>query len=68
MNAFEELEQAMTSDQVQCLGYLNQSTELESPNPTQQLLDEMLGLFEDDDSTVLLAHGINPELCAGSDE
>ncbi len=30
VNAFEELEQAMTSDQAQCLGDLNQSTELES--------------------------------------
>lgn len=68
MNAFEELEQALAPEQAQSLDDLNLSAEIECSDSTQKLLDEMLGLFEDDDSTMLLAHGINPELYAGSDE
>ncbi len=62
MNVYEELEQSLTPDQAQLLGDLNLSAEIEASSSTQQLLDEMLGLFEDDDSTMLLAHGISPEL------
>lgn len=68
MNAFEELEQAIAPEQAQLLDDLNLSAEIECSNSTQKLLDDMLGLFEDDDSTMLRAHGINPELYAGSDE
>jgi hypothetical protein len=35
---------------------------------TQQLLDELLGCFEDDDSTTLLARSLTPEFCGDSDE
>jgi len=35
---------------------------------TQQLLDDLLGRFEDDDSTMLLEHGLGPQLYTDSDE
>jgi len=47
MNVFEELEQALTSDQAQRLVDCDSMLQVEGPNSTQQLLDEMLGLFED---------------------
>ncbi len=68
MNAFKELEQSLTADQAQELIDCDSVPDIEGLNSTQQLLDEMLGLFEDDDSTALRAHGINPELYAGCDE
>ena len=67
VNSFEELEQAVTSDQAQLLCDLNPS-EMEPSNSTQRLLDEMLGLFEDDDSTMLLTHLIKPDLYTDSDD
>ena len=68
MNAFEELEQSLTVDQAQELIDCDSVPEIEGPNSTQQLLDEMLGRFEDDDSPMLLACGVTPELYADSDE
>jgi hypothetical protein len=68
MNAFEELEQSLTVDQAQPLVDRDSVPEIEGPSSTQQLLDEMLGRFEDDDSTMLLAHSLSPEVYAGSDE
>jgi hypothetical protein len=35
---------------------------------TQQLLDELLGRFEDDGSSMFLTHGLAPDFCADSDE
>jgi hypothetical protein len=67
MNVFEELEQSLTLDQSEQLVDYDSVPEIEGPNSTQQLLDEMLGLFEDDDSTMLMAHGLSLEL-ADSDE
>jgi hypothetical protein len=55
LNAFEELEQSLTVDQSQELFDRDHLLELDGPNSTQQLLDEMLGRFEDDDSTTPLA-------------
>jgi len=67
MNAFEELEQSLTADQARELVDCDSVPEIEDLNSTQQLLDEMLGRFEDDDSTMLLTCGLSPEL-ADSDE
>jgi hypothetical protein len=67
MNAFEELKQSMTSDQAQSLSDLNPS-EMEPSSSTQRLLDEMLGLFEDDDSTMLITYLIKPDLYTDSDD
>ena len=68
MNAFEELEQSVTPDQAQHLIDCDSVPKVDGPNSTQQLLDEMLGRFEDDDSTMLPAHGLSSELHADSDE
>jgi hypothetical protein len=68
MNVFEELEQSLTLDQSGQLVDYDSVPEIESPNSTQRLLDEMLGLFEDDDSTMFLTDGFSPALCADSDE
>ena len=68
MNVFEELEQSVTRDQAQQLIDCDSVPKVDGPNSTQQLLDEMLGRFEDDDSTMLLAHGLSSELHADSDE
>lgn len=68
MNVFEELEQSLTLDQSGQLVDYDSVPEIESPNSTQRLLDEMLGLFEDDDSTMFLTDGFSPALYADSDE
>jgi len=47
MSALEELEQSLTSDQAQQLVDCDSILPVEGPNSTQQLLDEMLGRFED---------------------
>jgi len=67
MNVFEELEQSLTSGQAQLLSDLNPS-EMEPSSSTQRLLDEMLGLFEDDDSTMLITYLIKPDLYTDSDD
>ena len=68
MNVIEELEEVLTLDQAQGLADLNSSSDVEGPASTQQLLDELLGRFEEDDSPTFPAHGLTPELCADSDE
>lgn len=68
VNTFEELEQSLTLDQAEPLVDGDSVPEVEGPNSTQQLLDEMLGLFEDDDSTMLLTHGFGLGLRGDSDE
>jgi hypothetical protein len=55
LNAFEELEQSLTVNHAQESVDCDSLSEVECPNSTQQLLDEMLGRFEDDDSTTPLA-------------
>jgi hypothetical protein len=47
MNVLEDLEQSLTSDQAQPSVDCDSMLQVEGPNSTQQLLDEMLGLFED---------------------
>jgi hypothetical protein len=68
VNTFEELEQSLTRDQAEPLVDCDSVPDVERPNSTQQLLDEMLGLFEDDDSSMLLTHGLGLGLRADSDE
>jgi hypothetical protein len=68
MNVFEELEQSVRPDQTQQFIDCDSVPKVDGPNSTQQLLDEMLGRFEDDDSTMLLAHGLSSKLHADSDE
>jgi len=47
MNGFEELEQSLTSDQAQPSVDCDSMLQVEGPDSTQRLLDEMLGRFED---------------------
>jgi hypothetical protein len=67
MNGVEELGEVLTLDQAQGLAYVDSPT-IERASSTQQLLDELLGRFEDDDSTIFLMNGLVPEFSAGSDE
>ncbi len=68
MNAVEALEEVLTADQAQQLIGSDPGPVVEAPSSTQQLLDELLGRFEDDDSSMVLAHGLMPEFCTDSDE
>jgi hypothetical protein len=54
MNAVEALEEVLTADQAQQLIGSDPRPVVEVPSSTQQLLDELLGRFEDDDSPVFL--------------
>jgi hypothetical protein len=65
-NAVEELEEVLTLDQAQQLLDCDRTT-VEGASSTQQLLDELLGRFEDDDSQVFLMN-LTPEFSVDSDE
>ncbi len=68
MNAVEELEQVLTLDQAQRLVDFDLSPAVEGSSSTQQLLDDLLGRFDEDDSPTFVAPGLTPELRADSDE
>jgi hypothetical protein len=68
MNVVEELEQVLTLDQAQRLVDFDPTPAVERGSSTQQLLDELLGRFEEDDSPMFLAHGLTPEFYADPDE
>jgi len=68
MNAVEELEAVLTLDQAQELADSNSSPGVAGATSTQQLLDELLGRFEEDDSPTFLAPGHLPEYYADCDE
>jgi hypothetical protein len=53
-NAVEDLEQVLTLDHAQELIGFEPVPVVEAPSSTQQLLDEMLGRFEDDGCTDVL--------------
>jgi hypothetical protein len=65
MDVVEELEEVNILDHGQRLADLDPDPEGSS---TQQLLDELLGRFEEDDSHTFLAQGPTPEFYADSDE
>ena len=67
MNGVQELEEVLTLDQAQRLVDFDPSPAVEGPSSTQQLLDELLGRFEDDSPT-FLARGLTPDFYADSDE
>jgi hypothetical protein len=68
MNVVEELEEVLTLDQAQVLADFDSSPAVDGGSSTQQLLDELLGRFEEDDSAMLLTHGLSAESYADSDE
>jgi hypothetical protein len=67
ISAVEELEEALTFDHAQQLLDCDSAT-TERASSTQQLLDELLGRFEDDDSPIFTANGIGSELATDSNE
>jgi len=67
MNVVEELEELLTLDQAERRVDFDPSRDVNVASSTQQLLDEMLGRFEEDDSPTSLAHGM-PDCYADSDE
>jgi hypothetical protein len=64
MNPVEDLEQALTLDQAEQFVDFNPGPAVEAPSSTQQLLDELLGRFEDDDSPMFYANALNQDFCA----
>ena len=68
MNAVEELEQVLTRDQAQRLVDFDLSPAVEGSSSTQQLLDDLLGRFDEDDLPTFVAPGLTPEFYADSDE
>jgi hypothetical protein len=68
MNVIEEFEEVLTLDQAQELADFDPTSVVERDLPTQQLLDELLGRFDEDDSLVFLAHGLTHELHHDSDD
>jgi hypothetical protein len=68
MSVVEELEEVLTLDHAQELIGLEPGPVVEAPSSTQQLLDELLGRFEDDGSPMFSPHCLAPEFCADYDE
>jgi hypothetical protein len=68
MNPVEELEDALTLDQAQELADFDSGIAVERGSSTQQLLDDLLGRLEDDDSPMFMEHGLTPEFYADSDQ
>ena len=68
MNAVEDFEQVLTLDQAEQFTDFDSSPAVDGASSTQQLLDELLGRFEDDGSPMLLTHGLASDFCTDSDE
>ena len=68
MNAVEELEQALTLDQAQQLASFDLSSVVGGGSSIQNLLDELLGRFEEDDSPMFPGHSLPFESYADFDE
>ena len=64
MNAVEDFEQVIILGQAERLVDFDSSPVAS----TQQLLDELLGRFEDDGSPTFLTRGLAPDFCTDSDE
>jgi hypothetical protein len=59
INAVEELEEVLTLDAAQRLVDFDCPT-IEPASSTQQLLDELLGRCEEDESPIFLMNGLTP--------
>jgi hypothetical protein len=68
MNPVEDLEDVLPLDHAQELMGFDSSPVLEAASSTQQLLDELLGRFEDDGSPMFFPHGLTSEFCTDLDE
>lgn len=68
MGAVEELGQGLTFDEAEQLVDFDPLPAVELASTTQELLDELLGRFEEDDSPILSALTLNHDFCAESDD
>jgi hypothetical protein len=68
MNVVDELEALLTLDQAQGSADSDRRPSGNRALSTQQLLDELLGRFDDDDSTTAMAHGLASEFHFEFDE
>jgi len=68
MDAVEALEAVLTLDQAERLAEFDRTPDAHEVSSTQQLLDELLGRFEEDDSPTLRARGLMSEFYADSDQ
>jgi hypothetical protein len=68
MNVVEELETLLTLDQAEGLADSDPTPVTERGVSTQQLLDELLGRFDDDDSLMFSTLDLRPELHSDSDK
>lgn len=64
MNPVEDFEQVLTLDQAERLVDFDSSGTVEAASSTQELLDELLGRFEDESIPMFLT----TELCADLDD
>ena len=64
MNAVEDFEQVLALDQAEQFVDFDSSPVVDGASSTQQMLDELLGRFEDDGLPMFLT----PEVCLDSDE
>ena len=67
-SAVAELEKVLTLDHIQELIAFEPGPVVEASSSTQELLDELLGRFEDDGSPMFPPQGLTPEFCADFDE
>jgi len=68
MNAVGELGQTLTFERAQRLGDFDPSPAADMGSSTQQLLDELIGVFEEDDSPMFPGHSLPFESYADFDE
>ena len=66
MDAVGELEESLSLDQAQ--GLADYDSGEARGSSTQQLLDDLLGRFDEDESAMFLADGPKPEFYSDSDE
>jgi hypothetical protein len=64
----KDSEKAPTLDQVHSLADFDSSSAIGVVQSTQQLLDDLLGRLEVDDSVMSITNALMPELSANSDE
>ena len=66
MNPVEELEAILTLDQAH--EFLDADSSVDRGLSTQQLLDDLLGRFDEDDALMLIANGAVTDFAIDSDE
>ena len=68
LHAVAEFSESLTLDQAERSVDFASSRVVDGVSSTQQLLDELLGRFEDESSPMLLAHAVTHEFFADADE